>query len=71
MESYVRDYFDDHAEAWLEQAYQPGALPPAFPVGEERIRLALAGNLCRCGCYVKIVEAVVTAAGRKEEAWTS
>jgi aerobic-type carbon monoxide dehydrogenase small subunit (CoxS/CutS family) len=27
------------------------------PTGEE-ISLALAGNLCRCGCYVKIVEAV-------------
>ena len=25
---------------------------------EEEVRLALAGNLCRCGCYVKIVEAV-------------
>jgi aerobic-type carbon monoxide dehydrogenase small subunit (CoxS/CutS family) len=37
--------------------------------GEEEIRLALAGNLCRCGCYVKIVDAVKLAA--KEEAWTS
>ena len=25
---------------------------------EEEIRLSLAGNLCRCGCYVKILEAV-------------
>jgi aerobic-type carbon monoxide dehydrogenase small subunit (CoxS/CutS family) len=38
---------------------------------EEEIRLALAGNLCRCGCYVEIVDAVLRAAGRKEEAWTS
>jgi len=38
---------------------------------EEEIRLALAGNLCRCGCYVKIVDAVLLAAGRKEKAWTS
>ena len=43
---------------------------------EEEIRLALAGNLCRCGCYVKVVEGVLLAAGRtrqgrKEEAWTS
>jgi aerobic-type carbon monoxide dehydrogenase small subunit (CoxS/CutS family) len=30
---------------------------------EEEVRLALAGNLCRCGCYVKIVEAVLAAAG--------
>lgn len=31
------------------------------PTGEE-IALALAGNLCRCGCYVKIVAAVQRAA---------
>jgi aerobic-type carbon monoxide dehydrogenase small subunit (CoxS/CutS family) len=35
--------------------------------GEEEVRLALAGNLCRCGCYVKIVEAVLAAAGRRSE----
>ena len=29
---------------------------------EEEIRLALAGNLCRCGCYVKIINAVKRAA---------
>jgi aerobic-type carbon monoxide dehydrogenase small subunit (CoxS/CutS family) len=38
---------------------------------EEEIRLALAGNLCRCGCYVKIVDAVRLAAARRVEAWTS
>ena len=38
---------------------------------EEQIRLGLAGNLCRCGSYVKIVEAVQLAARRKEGAWTS
>jgi carbon-monoxide dehydrogenase small subunit len=37
---------------------------------EEEVRLALAGNLCRCGSYVKIVEAVLLAAG-KESKWTS
>jgi aerobic-type carbon monoxide dehydrogenase small subunit (CoxS/CutS family) len=37
---------------------------------EQEVRLALAGNLCRCGCYVKIVEAVLAAAGR-EDAWTT
>lgn len=34
---------------------------------EEEVRLALAGNLCRCGCYVKIVEAVLAAAGGEDE----
>jgi aerobic-type carbon monoxide dehydrogenase small subunit (CoxS/CutS family) len=29
---------------------------------EDEIRLALAGNLCRCGCYVKILDAVRRAA---------
>jgi aerobic-type carbon monoxide dehydrogenase small subunit (CoxS/CutS family) len=38
---------------------------------EQEVRLALAGNLCRCGCYVKIVEAVLRAAGREEDGWTS
>jgi aerobic-type carbon monoxide dehydrogenase small subunit (CoxS/CutS family) len=33
---------------------------------EEEVRLALAGNLCRCGCYVKIVEAVLQAAGEED-----
>jgi aerobic-type carbon monoxide dehydrogenase small subunit (CoxS/CutS family) len=50
------------AKRLLEENPQPS---------EDEIRLALAGNLCRCGCYVKIVEAVLLAAGRKEEAWTS
>jgi aerobic-type carbon monoxide dehydrogenase small subunit (CoxS/CutS family) len=38
---------------------------------EEEIRLALAGNVCRCGCYVKIVDAVQLAVAEKAEAWTS
>ena len=29
---------------------------------DEEIRVALGGNLCRCGCYVKIVDAVHRAA---------
>jgi aerobic-type carbon monoxide dehydrogenase small subunit (CoxS/CutS family) len=37
---------------------------------EEDVRLAMSGNLCRCGSYVKIVDAVLRAAGR-EDWWTS
>ena len=37
---------------------------------EDEVRLALAGNLCRCGSYVKIIEAVLLAAGKESE-WTS
>jgi aerobic-type carbon monoxide dehydrogenase small subunit (CoxS/CutS family) len=48
------------AKRLLEENPQPS---------EEEIRLALAGNLCRCGCYVKIVDAVQLTA--KEGAWTS
>jgi aerobic-type carbon monoxide dehydrogenase small subunit (CoxS/CutS family) len=33
-----------------------------------RIREALAGNLCRCGSYNKIVDAVLDAAGRLDSA---
>jgi aerobic-type carbon monoxide dehydrogenase small subunit (CoxS/CutS family) len=46
----------------LEEQPQPSAAD---------VRLAMSGNLCRCGSYVKIIEAVLLAAGRKEEAWTS
>ncbi|MGP1674937.1 MAG: (2Fe-2S)-binding protein [Candidatus Limnocylindrales bacterium] len=35
---------------------------------EERIREALAGNLCRCGSYIKIVDAVLDAADRLDPA---
>jgi aerobic-type carbon monoxide dehydrogenase small subunit (CoxS/CutS family) len=28
----------------------------------EEIRVAMSGNLCRCGCYVKIVDAIESAA---------
>jgi len=32
---------------------------------EEEIKIALGGNLCRCGCYVKIIRAVKRAAARE------
>jgi aerobic-type carbon monoxide dehydrogenase small subunit (CoxS/CutS family) len=51
-----------------EHAFQCGWCTPGFVLtvkamrpGED-VRAALGGNLCRCGCYVKIVEAVRAAA---------
>jgi 2-polyprenyl-3-methyl-5-hydroxy-6-metoxy-1,4-benzoquinol methylase len=54
--NYVRDYFDRHAHAWLEEAYAEGDTPAAFPLGKERLRLALGavakvgGRLIDLGC---------------------
>jgi aerobic-type carbon monoxide dehydrogenase small subunit (CoxS/CutS family) len=45
-------------------AFQCGWCTPGFVLtvkalgGDENVREALGGNLCRCGCYVKIEEAV-------------
>ena len=45
-------------------AFQCGWCTPGFVLtvkalrGDEDVRAALGGNLCRCGCYVKIEEAV-------------
>lgn len=41
MSDYVREYFDRHAGAWVEQAYVGDELPVKFPVGPERVRVAL------------------------------
>jgi aerobic-type carbon monoxide dehydrogenase small subunit (CoxS/CutS family) len=41
------------AKSLLEENPQPS---------DEEIRVALGGNLCRCGCYVKILDAVKIAA---------
>jgi SAM-dependent methyltransferase len=40
MKDYVRDYFDRHAERWVQAAY---AGDTRFPIGPERVRLALEG----------------------------
>ncbi len=40
MKDYVREYFDRHAERWVEAAY---AGETRFPIGPERVRLALEG----------------------------
>jgi SAM-dependent methyltransferase len=40
MKDYVKDYFDRHAQAWVEAAYVGDV---KFPVGSERVRLAIEG----------------------------
>jgi aerobic-type carbon monoxide dehydrogenase small subunit (CoxS/CutS family) len=58
-------------------AFQCGYCTPGFVLtarallaeipdpSDAQIRHALAGNLCRCGSYIKILQAVRLAAGRK------
>ncbi|HEV3012224.1 MAG TPA: 2Fe-2S iron-sulfur cluster-binding protein, partial [Actinomycetota bacterium] len=43
-------------------------LDEGIPLGEEEIRLALEGNLCRCTGYQNIVEAIQDAAGKMRQA---
>jgi aerobic-type carbon monoxide dehydrogenase small subunit (CoxS/CutS family) len=33
---------------------------------DEEIKVALGGNLCRCGCYVKIINAVKKTISNRE-----
>jgi SAM-dependent methyltransferase len=40
VKDYVREYFDRHAHAWVEAAYDEEV---RFPVGAERVRLAIEG----------------------------
>jgi aerobic-type carbon monoxide dehydrogenase small subunit (CoxS/CutS family) len=35
----------------------------------EEIRHAMSGNLCRCGAYPKIEEAILSVTGEKEKSW--
>ncbi|KUN09157.1 (2Fe-2S)-binding protein [Streptomyces yokosukanensis] len=54
---------EEHAAGWpsaVTEDVRPEAGPPALTV--EEIRERMSGNLCRCGAYVSIVEAVARAA---------
>ncbi|ADJ47507.1 carbon-monoxide dehydrogenase small subunit [Amycolatopsis mediterranei S699] len=42
-----------------------GCLREGHTGSPEEIREWMSGNICRCGCYVKIVRAVEQTAGRK------
>ncbi len=65
----LQDAFDSQGAAQCGFC-TPGMLMSAFALLEENaqptleeVRQALAGNLCRCTGYTKILDAVVTAAG--------
>ncbi|MEU9318372.1 2Fe-2S iron-sulfur cluster-binding protein [Streptomyces sp. NPDC048295] len=54
---------EEHAAGWPSAAtddVRPEAGVP--PLGAEEIRERMSGNLCRCGAYVSIVQAVAQAA---------
>lgn len=54
----------EHAAGWpsaVTEDLRPEAGPP--PLTAEEIRERMSGNLCRCGAYVSIVQAVARAAG--------
>lgn len=42
-----------------------GCIDEGHTGSPEKVREFMSGNICRCGCYVKIVRAVEQAAGRK------
>ena len=49
------------AKSFLEEHRSFVVTPPS----DEEIKVALGGNLCRCGCYVKIIRAVRKAAAKE------
>ncbi|MGV9251854.1 2Fe-2S iron-sulfur cluster-binding protein [Streptomyces sp. NPDC003697] len=60
---------EEHAAGWPSAVtgdLRPEAGPP--PLSAEEIRERMSGNLCRCGAYVSIVEAVARAAAAQPAA---
>jgi xanthine dehydrogenase YagT iron-sulfur-binding subunit len=59
---------EEHAAGWpsaVTADVRPEAGPP--PLTADEIRERMSGNLCRCGAYVSIVQAVARAAGDRAE----
>ncbi|MER5577598.1 (2Fe-2S)-binding protein [Streptomyces massasporeus] len=59
---------EEHAAGWPSAVtgdVRPEAGPP--PLTPEEIRERMSGNLCRCGAYVSIVQAVARAAEESNE----
>ncbi|MEU1055590.1 2Fe-2S iron-sulfur cluster-binding protein [Streptomyces sp. NPDC005876] len=59
---------EEHAAGWpsaVTDDVRPEAGPPELT--PEEIRERMSGNLCRCGAYVSIVEAVARAAGQRTD----
>lgn len=62
----------EHAAGWpsaVTADVRPEAEPA--PLTAEEIRERMSGNLCRCGAYVSIVEAVARAAGSETQTETA
>jgi xanthine dehydrogenase YagT iron-sulfur-binding subunit len=58
---------EEHAAGWpsaVTADVRPEAGPP--PLTAEEIRERMSGNLCRCGAYVSIVQAVARAAEERQ-----
>ncbi|MFJ8251761.1 2Fe-2S iron-sulfur cluster-binding protein [Streptomyces sp. NPDC094466] len=63
---------EEHAAGWPSAVTDdpgPGAGPP--PLTPDEIRERMSGNLCRCGAYVSIVQAVARAAEAHAEGRTA
>ncbi|MFF3706389.1 (2Fe-2S)-binding protein [Streptomyces phaeochromogenes] len=58
---------EEHAAGWpsaVTEDVRPEAAPP--PLSADEIRERMSGNLCRCGAYVSIVEAVARGAAETQ-----
>ncbi|GHH51792.1 MULTISPECIES: (2Fe-2S)-binding protein [Streptomyces] len=58
---------EEHAAGWpsaVTEDVRPEAGPP--PLSADEIRERMSGNLCRCGAYVSIVEAVARGAAETQ-----